>query len=42
MGVQGMDSSGLAQGQFKGWRKHGNKLSVCTKFPKFSKNYRNY
>ena len=42
MRVQGMDSTGLAQGQFKGWCKYSKELSGCTKFPKLPENYRNY
>jgi len=41
MVVQVMDSYGLAQGQFKGWCIYGKELSGCTRFPKFSENYRN-
>jgi hypothetical protein len=41
MGVQGMDSSGLAQGQFIGWCKYGQELSGSIKYPKFFENYRN-
>ena len=37
-----MDSSGLAQGQFKGWYEYGKELSSCTKFPKFPEKYRKY
>jgi len=37
-----LDSSGLIQGTFKVWFKHGKEQWDCTKFLKFPENYRDY